>query len=130
MSRQVPPEQALFDILVYLVNSAPTSLGETPSLAAFRMLDAAHRLAEVLQQQTTDLAQQQFLAEVRADYQAHHHLVMTDQTAFQQWMPDFVRLCTEEAMRRAVLPASEGIPTPAPTPVHDPTQKGLGHDDS
>ncbi|MGI8946628.1 MAG: DUF6092 family protein [Ornithinimicrobium sp.] len=105
MSEQVKVEEDLFDIVVYLVNSAPTSLGETPSLAAFRMMDAASRLLAVLQRTTSDTEQQTFLAEARADYDAHYNLVMTDQEAFKQWLPDFVRRCTEEAMRRAAAPS-------------------------
>lgn len=107
MSQPTKVEQDLYDIVVYLVNSAPTSLGETPSLAAFRMVDAANRLLSVLQQVSDpeDTEQATFLATARADYEAHYNLVMTDQDAFQRWLPDFVRLCTEEAMRRAASPS-------------------------
>lgn len=90
----------LFDVVVYLVNSAPTSLGETPSLAAFRMVDAAHRLLDLLERSTSDPDQLAFLAAAKSDYQSHYNLVMTDQQAFQEWLPQFVRRCTEEAMRR------------------------------
>lgn len=121
MSQQQQREEDLFDIIVYLVNSAPTSLQETPSLAAFRMLDAAHRLLGVLQHTATDPEQQEFLAQARADYSAHYNLVMTDQVAFQRWMPDFVRLCTEEAMRRASPPVSP--PGQESTPPIDPSEK-------
>src|SRR5699024_5067212 len=90
----------LFDVVVYLVNSAPTSLGETPSLAAFRMVDAAHRLLQILDVSNEDPKQAEFIAAAQADYEAHYNLVMTDQEAFARWLPNFVRLCTEEAMRR------------------------------
>lgn len=91
-------QQALFDVVLYLVNSAPTSLGETPSLAAFRMLDAASRLLALMH--PDDQAQEAFLATAKVEYETHFSLVMTDQQAFQQWLPDYVRICTEEAMRR------------------------------
>jgi hypothetical protein len=97
--------EELFDIVLYLVNSAPTSLGETPSLAAFRMMDAADRLLAVLQRTATDPEQRTFLDEARADYDSHYNLVMTDQDAFKRWLPDFVRRCTEEGMRRAAVPS-------------------------
>ena len=121
-------EDELFEVVLYLVNSAPTSLGETPSLAAFRMLDAAHRLLAVLQRETDDQDRQRFADQARADFDEHHHLVMTDQVGFQAWMPDFVRLCTEEAMRRAGPARPHSIPETAP--VSDPPQKGLRHDHS
>lgn len=69
------------------------------------MMDAANRLLAVLQHTTSDPEQQTFLAETRADYDAHYNLVMTDQDAFKRWLPDFVRRCTEEAMRRAAVPS-------------------------
>lgn len=107
----------LFDVVVYLVNSAPTSLGETPSLAAFRMVDAAHRLLGLLERSTSDPDQLAFLAAARSDYEAHFNLVMTDQQAFQQWLPEFVRRCTAETMRRvgddasaATTPRADGEP--------------------
>lgn len=98
------PREHLFDVVVYLVNSAPTSLGETPSLAAFRMVDAAYRLLGILEHTTVDPDQCEFLSRARADYEAHFNLVMTDQEAFAQWLPDYVRQCTEEAMRRVAPP--------------------------
>lgn len=102
----------LFDVVVYLVNSAPTSLGETPSLAAFRMVDAAHRLLTILERSTSDPDQLEFLAAAKSDYEAHFNLVMTDQQAFQEWLPEFVRRCTQEAMRR--MASSHQLPLPSP----------------
>lgn len=104
MSAPEVSREDLFDVVVYLVNSAPTSLGETPSLAAFRMVDAAYRLLGILEASTDDPAQSAFVEAAKADYEAHYNLVMTDQGAFADWLPAFVRLCTEEAMRRMGVP--------------------------
>lgn len=104
MAQESRVEADLFDVVVYLVNSAPTSLGETPSLAAFRMVDAADRLLRILEQTSDDPQELAFVSAARADFDEHHHLVMTDQEAFQRWLPDLVRRVTEEAMRRAQVP--------------------------
>jgi hypothetical protein len=99
-------QQALFDVVVYLVNSASTSLGETPSLAAFRMLDAASRILALIEPGNEDEAA--FLDAMRSDYDQHFNLVMTDQEAFQRWLPDHVRICTREAMRRIGVDTTTG----------------------
>lgn len=92
--------ERLFEIVTHLVSSAPTSLEETPSLAAFRMVDAAHRLM-VLIEQNDAVADDEFFREARADYAAHFNLVMTDQAAFDAWLGEYVRSFTREALRRA-----------------------------
>ncbi|WP_232665187.1 DUF6092 family protein [Pseudonocardia sp. TRM90224] len=87
-------DERLFEVITHLVASAPTSLEETPSLAAFRMVDAAHRLMAIVE------GDDAFLAEARADYLDHFNLVMTDQVAFDAWLGEYVRTFTGEALRR------------------------------
>jgi hypothetical protein len=69
--------QELFKVITHLVSSAPVSLEEAPILAAFRMVDAAHRLM-ALATQSNAVAEDAFLAQAQTDYLAHFNLVMTD----------------------------------------------------
>jgi len=91
--------QQLFEIITHLVSSAPTSLEETPSLAAFRMVDAAHRLMTLVEQNDA-VADDEFLRAAREDYLAHFNLVMTDQAEFDAWLGEYVRTFAREALRR------------------------------
>ncbi|AYY11424.1 hypothetical protein EF847_00490 [Actinobacteria bacterium YIM 96077] len=93
-------DQAIFGIITHLVTSAPTSLQETPSLAAFRMVDAAHRLMELVNENDT-FQQDEFLQSARAEYMANFNLVMTDPDAFDAWLASYVQSFTREALRRA-----------------------------
>lgn len=86
----------LFEIVTHLVCSAPTSLAETPSLAAFRLVDAAHRLMRL-----AELADDEFLRQAAAEFGEHATLVMTDQPAFDAWLAEYARGFTREALRRA-----------------------------
>ena len=95
-------EQRLFDVCAYLANSAALSLAETPSLAAFRMVDAVHRLVDLAHEMGP--AADGFYAEVAADYAAHRNAVMQDQEAFDRWLPSFGASFTTEAVRRARQP--------------------------
>ncbi|MQA02432.1 MAG: hypothetical protein GEV07_06805 [Streptosporangiales bacterium] len=93
-------DQEVFAIITHLVSSAPTSLQETPSLAAFRMVDAAHRLMELVE--GSDAFQDdEFLRSARADYAANFNLVMTDPDKFDSWLAEYVQSFTREALRRA-----------------------------
>ena len=84
----------LFALVTRMVTSAPLSLVETPSLGALRLLDAASRLMQ--------LTDDEFLAEAHGDYLANLRTVMTDQTAFQEWMSGYVHRFSEEALRRTM----------------------------
>jgi len=96
--------QKLFKVITHLVSSAPVSLEETPILAAFRMVDAAHRLM-ALAADSDAFFDDGFLDAAQADYLAHFNLVMTDQVAFEAWLADYVRSFTVEARRRVCEPA-------------------------
>jgi hypothetical protein len=96
--------QELFKVITHLVSSAPVSLEETPILAAFRMVDAAHRLM-ALAADSDAFSDDGFLDAAQADYLAHFNLVMTDQVAFEAWLADYVRSFTVEARRRVCEPA-------------------------
>lgn len=93
---------AIFDVAAYLANSAPTSLRETPSLAAYRMVDAAARLIALLHPSNEE--QRRFLQQARTAYEEHFNLVMTDQQAFERWLPEFATLHNEETLRRLTDP--------------------------
>lgn len=95
----LPLEQRLFELCAYLTNSAALSLAETPSLAAFRMVDAAHRMVDLVQELDPDAGD--FYREAAAEYAAHYNLVMQDQEAFDRWLPSFGAMFTTEAVRRA-----------------------------
>lgn len=84
----------IFEIVTYLVTSAPTTYDETPALGAFRMVDAANRLLALL-------PDDDFVVEARAQFQAHLNEVMTDQEAFRTWLADYVKLVAKEAVERA-----------------------------
>lgn len=84
----------LFAVITHLVTSAPTSLDETPALAAFRMLDAAGRLMALV------APDDDFLRSAHAEFTEHATLVMTDQAAFLQWLDEYVRRFTREALSR------------------------------
>lgn len=93
-------DRQVFAIITYLVSSAPTSLQETPSLAAFRMIDAAHRLMTLVA--ANDAFQDdEFLRSAREEYEANFNLVMTDQDKFNDWMASYLQSFTREALRRA-----------------------------
>lgn len=92
--------QRLFDIITYLVTAAPTSFDETPTLSAFRMVDGADRLIELVNDGAAD-GRDQFLHQSHLDYQVHRDLVMTDQDAFRRWLTDYVTTFTEEALHRS-----------------------------
>lgn len=93
-------DQEIFAIITHLVCSAPTSLQETPSLAAFRMVDAAHRLMALMDENDA-LSSDEFLQTARAEYAANHALVMTDPDRFDTWLAEYVKSFTGEALRRA-----------------------------
>lgn len=93
-------DQRVFEIITHLVSSAPTSLQETPSLAAFRMVDAAHRLMTLVADDDA-FSDDEFLQSARAEYAAHFNLVMTDQDQFDSWLAEYVQSFTREALRRA-----------------------------
>jgi hypothetical protein len=92
-------DRELFKIITHLVSSAPLSYEETPALAAFRMVDAAHRLMS-LAENSDALADDEFLREAHRDYLAHFNLVMTDEKGFRDWLGEYVARFTKEAIRR------------------------------
>ncbi|MEV6908684.1 DUF6092 family protein [Amycolatopsis sp. NPDC051071] len=84
----------LFAVITHLVTSAPTSLDETPILAAFRMVDAAGKLMAL------GAPDDEFLRAAHADFTDHATLVLTDQAAFREWLDEYVRHFTRETLNR------------------------------
>lgn len=84
----------LFATITHLVTSAPVGLEETPVLAAYRLVDAAGRLMALA------APDDEFLRAAHADLIEHATLVLTDQAAFQEWLDDYVRRFTREALSR------------------------------
>lgn len=93
-------DRELFNVITHLINSAPLSFDETPVLAAFRLVDAAHRLMALAENSDT-FSDDEFLREAHQDYLAHVNLVMTDEDAFQEWLGRYVARFTSEAKHRA-----------------------------
>lgn len=86
-------DQKLFEVVTYLVTSAPTAYDETPALASFRMADAANRLLALM-------GDDEFVNHAREEFQAHLNEVMTNQPAFREWLTEYVKTFTKEAVRR------------------------------
>lgn len=89
--------EELTKVVVYLVASAPTSLEETPTLAAYRMLDAADRLIALL---TADGVDDEFLASAQEEFRANSALAMTDQSAFLIWLDAYARAFARQSITR------------------------------
>lgn len=93
-------DREIFEVITYLVSSAPTSLQETPSLAAFRMLDAAQRLMALVEKSDA-FGPDEFLRSAQSEYLDNFNFVMTDQARFNAWLAEYVQSFTREALQRA-----------------------------
>lgn len=93
-------DRDIFDVITYLVSSAPTSIQETPSLAAFRMLDAAQRLMTLVEQSDA-FEPDEFLRSAQSEYLENFNFVMTDQERFNTWLATYVQSFAREALHRA-----------------------------
>jgi hypothetical protein len=91
--------QELFDVITHLVCSAPVSLDESRVLGAMRLVDAANRLMRLVAGSAV-FADDPFLDEARADYDAHVSLGLTDRGAFTAWLGRFVERFTVEELAR------------------------------
>ena len=88
-------------VATHLVMSSALSLNETPTHAAFRMVDAANRLVLLISGSMDDV-DEGFLAKAREAFDSHFGLAMTDQPAFAVWLDQHSRLFAENTMRRTV----------------------------
>ncbi|WP_235734400.1 DUF6092 family protein [Nocardioides alcanivorans] len=88
-------------VATHLVMSSALSLHETPTHAAFRMVDAANRLV-LLISGSMDGDDEGFLATARHAFDTHFGLAMTDQQAFADWLDEHSRAFAENTMRRTV----------------------------
>ena len=105
-------DQELFHAITHLVCSAPVSLDEARVLGAMRLVDGAHRL--MLLAETYDVfADDPFLIEARADYEAHVNLGMSDPVAFVTWLDSFVARFVTEELTRTRAAAAGGHDDPA-----------------
>lgn len=94
----------LVAVITHLVCSAPTSISETPTLAGFRLVDAANRIAAILLEHgDLEPADRAYLQATADGFRDHFNLAMTDQDAFARWLDDHARLATRAAMERAGL---------------------------
>ena len=92
--------QELFHAITHLICSAPVSLDEARVLGAMRLVDGAHRLMLIAQRHDV-FADDPFLTEARADYEAHVNLGMSDPAAFMAWLDSFVAKFVAEELVRA-----------------------------
>ena len=91
----------ILKVATHLVMSSALSLNETPTHAAFRMVDAANRLL-LLINGTMGEVDEKFMAGARESFDSHFGLAMTDQPAFAEWLDDISRAFAENTMRRTV----------------------------
>lgn len=88
-------------VATHLVMSSALSLNETPTHAAFRMVDAANRLL-LLITDSMGPADDEFLDRAKEAFDSHFGLAMTDQPAFARWLDEHSRSFAENTMRRTV----------------------------
>jgi hypothetical protein len=93
-------DEELFSIMTYLACSAALSLDETPSLAAYRMVDATKRLMALVEGEGHH-SKDPFLAQMLEKCQDNMDLVMTNQPMFDIWLSELARNFTLETRRRA-----------------------------
>lgn len=99
---QSPRDEALFDVVVFLVSSARDVLEAPAAYGAFRLLDGAARLASVVEGDP-------FLERLAATIDRHQHLIMSDRTGFVEAVDEVLAEVATEAKRRnfAVPPTAE-----------------------
>lgn len=90
-----------FSLAAFLVASARDALEGPPVYGAFRLLDAAGRVAATAPDDP-------FLAALRDRVEAEKHVVMSDRKAFAEWADRLLRDVAVEAKRRNFEEPREG----------------------
>jgi len=78
-------ERGIFELLCYMIVSARNLEQETKMYGPFRLVDAASRLIEVLEESGIG---DEFLSQVRSMIEANKYKVMTDKEGFVAFLDD------------------------------------------
>ena len=80
-------ERGIFELLCYMIVSARNLDQETKMYGPFRLVDAASRLIEILEESGIG---DEFLSQVRSMIEANKYKVMTDKEGFVAFLDDLV----------------------------------------
>jgi len=80
-------EQAIFDLVGYMATSGRNLIDETPLYGPFRLVDAASRLIEILQQEGIDSSR---LSTLREHIDAGKYTVMGNEAEFVTFLDHIV----------------------------------------
>lgn len=78
-------ERGIFELLCYMIVSARNLEQETKMYGPFRLVDAASRLIEILEESGIG---DEFLSQVRSMIEANKYKVMTDKEGFLAFLDD------------------------------------------
>ena len=78
-------ERGIFELLCYMIVSARNLDQETKMYGPFRLVDAASRLIEILEESGIG---DEFLSQVRSMIEANKYKVMTDKEGFVAFLDD------------------------------------------
>ncbi len=78
-------ERGIFELLCYMIVSARNLEQETKMYGPFRLVDAASRLIEILEESGIG---DEFLSQVRSMIEANKYKVMTDKKGFVAFLDD------------------------------------------
>lgn len=78
-------ERRIFELLCYMIVSARNLEQETKMYGPFRLVDAASRLIEILEESGIG---DEFLSQVRSMIEANKYKVMTDKEGFVVFLDD------------------------------------------
>ncbi len=78
-------EKGIFELLCYMIVSARNLDQETKMYGPFRLVDAASRLIEILEESGIG---DEFLSQVRSMIEANKYKVMTDKEGFVAFLDD------------------------------------------
>ncbi len=78
-------ERGIFELLCYMIVSAKNLDQETKMYGPFRLVDAASRLIEILEESGIG---DEFLSQVRSMIEANKYKVMTDKEGFVAFLDD------------------------------------------
>jgi hypothetical protein len=80
-------EKGIFELLCYMIVSARNLDQETKMYGPFRLVDAASRLIEILEESGIG---DEFLSQLRSMIEANKYKVMTDKEGFVAFLDDLV----------------------------------------
>jgi len=90
-------EQAIFDLVGYMATSGRNLIDETPLYGPFRLVDAASRLIEILQQEGIASSR---LSTLREHIDAGKYSVMVDRQEFTHYLDTLVNAVVDHMSSR------------------------------